>query len=238
MSIPVIEETRRYERFKFMIGNREINDYHVGYLKKSISEKNLLPWNPIIVDENDCVIDGQHRLIAAQELFVPIYFVKCPGATIQDVATLNTDKTTWSTDQYLESYVTRGFPEYLRLKEFSDRYDIPTSVARRILSKNHKDIVRKFRQGLFVADDQEHAKKVAELRTVVLPYVGEAFASQLAFINALSFIAEKGFFRVDRMKEKLEKARKIIHFQRNRVSYIRTLEDIYNEGERTAVSFF
>ena len=56
-----------YKKFKFMVGNRAINDRHVNNLVKSI-EKNGLIMNPSCVNEKSEIVEGQHRLMACEIL--------------------------------------------------------------------------------------------------------------------------------------------------------------------------
>lgn len=58
-----IYQTRDYSQFKISKRNRAV----VGkQIVKSIIEKNLLPEKPILVTSDMHVLDGQHRLWAAE----------------------------------------------------------------------------------------------------------------------------------------------------------------------------
>ena len=59
---PVIQRTNKYDLFKRIESNREVNPAHLKKIEKSISEKNFLHLYPIIVNERMEIIDGQHRL--------------------------------------------------------------------------------------------------------------------------------------------------------------------------------
>lgn len=72
-----ILKTSSYTRFNSMRGNRKVSERHVRSLVNSISNRNLLAANPILVDEAMNVIDGQHRLEAARKLNTPIYYIWC-----------------------------------------------------------------------------------------------------------------------------------------------------------------
>ena len=64
--------------------NRPIDPRHLAEAGCSDQEKNLLRDNPIAVDHNGCVVDGQHRLKAAEQLGVPIYYQFTVDMTIED----------------------------------------------------------------------------------------------------------------------------------------------------------
>lgn len=69
-----MKETKDYNIFKKHPNNREIFHANLEKIKRSIQIKNLLEYRPIIVDKKMQVIDGQHRLEAARQLGVPIYY--------------------------------------------------------------------------------------------------------------------------------------------------------------------
>jgi disulfide oxidoreductase YuzD len=70
-------KTKNYDLFNFIDGNRDVNDLHVKRLQDSFRKKYLI--NPIIVNENYEIIDGQNRFKAAKEEENPIYFIVLNG---------------------------------------------------------------------------------------------------------------------------------------------------------------
>ena len=70
-----IYSTKDYSRFSFLDNNRIVKSSHVDMLKKSIKNIDLTKYNPIKVDANLRIIDGQHRFHACKELGLPIYYV-------------------------------------------------------------------------------------------------------------------------------------------------------------------
>ena len=72
-----IYQTSNYDKFTNFLGNRSVTSvksrHHIEKLMESM-KKSYLP-QPIIVDENFSVLDGQHRLEAAKKLKLPIYFM-------------------------------------------------------------------------------------------------------------------------------------------------------------------
>ena len=70
-----IYSTKDYSRFSFLDNNRIVKSSHVDMLKKSIKNIDLTKYNPIKVDANLRIIDGQHRFHACMELGLPIYYV-------------------------------------------------------------------------------------------------------------------------------------------------------------------
>lgn len=73
--------TTNYDQFRVLDGNRAVTATRVNKIKKSIQTVGYIP-NPIIINENYEVIDGQGRLQACRELQEPIAFIKVPGIGI------------------------------------------------------------------------------------------------------------------------------------------------------------
>ena len=69
-----MKKTKDYSQFKYLPGNRDLVLNHVDRLVKSISKNNLLKNNPIMINKQGYILDGQHRLQAAEELGVDIYY--------------------------------------------------------------------------------------------------------------------------------------------------------------------
>ncbi|MEK6878376.1 MAG: ParB/Srx family N-terminal domain-containing protein, partial [Nanoarchaeota archaeon] len=73
-----IEKTTDYKMFKKLKGNRNIYKPHLNGLIQSIQEENLLQYNPITINSDMEIVDGQHRLEAAKILKLDIYYLVNP----------------------------------------------------------------------------------------------------------------------------------------------------------------
>jgi ParB-like chromosome segregation protein Spo0J len=67
-------KTTDYKLFKINKLNRIVQTGHIEKLKKSIEKVGYLKYNPIIVNEDMEIIDGQHRYFACVKLNLPIYY--------------------------------------------------------------------------------------------------------------------------------------------------------------------
>lgn len=127
-------KTTDYDRFVPIMSNRELDKRHVMNLQRSIKQRNLLMVRPIIVNENMEVIDGQHRLAAAQMIDEPVYYLQVKGLTQQDLAVLNTHQKNWSVMDFVNFYTLQGVPEYKNLSRLCNKYPLmkPTVMLRMV----------------------------------------------------------------------------------------------------------
>jgi hypothetical protein len=152
----MIKSTTDYDQFIFRTDNREkknsltpVDETHVKRLVESITECNLLHMQPIIVNEKLEIIDGQHRLSAAKRLGVEIYYQVVPNLTARDIILMNISKG-WTLGDYLNFYVENGYPEYIKMKEFMKRHEVPLTVAMQMLSSSCRIGNTDFRKGEFI----------------------------------------------------------------------------------------
>jgi len=144
------EKTKKYSMFKLREDNRaRLDQAHINRLVESIKSRNLLDLRPIIVNEEMEVIDGQHRLMAAKILDVPIYYVVEKKIKPTDIIKMNVAKA-WGMQDYLNFYCHHQYPEYLKLLKFMTTNKVNVKVALSISLGHFTDRHEKFRQGEFV----------------------------------------------------------------------------------------
>jgi len=161
---PKILKTKKWGKFTKLLGNREINTANLKTVTASIERNNLLEVNPIIVNENLEVIDGQHRLEAAIQLGLDIYYVISKGATIDDVTWLNTAKKNWQILNRLDSYVDRGYKDYIYLRDFKDKHNFTINMSLALLTgyDSKKVQVDKFCKGKLRITRKKTANEIAD----------------------------------------------------------------------------
>ena len=132
-----IYETFNLSKFKFMEGNRIPNLNHVRRLEHSIKLNGML-INPIIVNEKNQVIDGQHRLMAAKKTGSKIYYIILKGYNLKEVQTLNANQKNWSKKDFLEGYANIGVKSYVKLREFvKENKDFTINTCITLCSQSH-----------------------------------------------------------------------------------------------------
>lgn len=146
----MIKKTDNYQEFKYRDDNREIKNKHVHDLAKSIKEKNYLELFPIIVNEKMEVIDGQHRLKAAELAEVPIYYRVVADWQPSDMLRINSNSKTWKSEDVLNFYSEHGYKEYIKFKRFMQEKGIGFSTALALTLGKGGDLFKSFREGKFV----------------------------------------------------------------------------------------
>jgi|FreactcultureFD7_1027221.scaffolds.fasta_scaffold08933_3 hypothetical protein len=157
----IIYQTTNYKQFKFLKENREI---HPRYLVESISKKNLLAEHPIICDQNLNVIDGQHRLKAAEFLNTPIFYIISENAKPEDISLCQVQKA-WTLHDFLNFYSNKQ--DYQFISELMFAYKLPIHFAITCCTSDKK-AYEFFRRGTFnikknKEEIREHVKNTTEI---------------------------------------------------------------------------
>lgn len=127
----LIFSTTDYDIFNFLTGNRTINANNVKKLKESISENGYKKSQPIIVNQDFEIIDGQHRFVACEELKLPIYFTieREDEDSIKLTQDLNKNQKNWGLIDYIKSYVDRGYQDYINFLRFVEDRNLSVTTA-------------------------------------------------------------------------------------------------------------
>lgn len=235
LSILSIKSTTNYDMLKIIDGNRTINKTHVKKLMHSIQNENLLKYQPIVVNEKLEVIDGQHRLEAAKNLGIPIWYTVVEGLNLIDVQVLNENMKTWSLRDFAESYKKIGYKDYAVLLSFCDKYKLPFSVAVPLLSEteirsgagNNYSYPSIIRSGEFKLVNLKKAEQVADKIKEVGGLLPKSIWRSREFIRALLYAYKCGI-KHDVLITRLKANKKDIPRGYDYRQYLFVLEDIYN----------
>lgn len=232
--------TTDYTTFKKLKPNREISLNHVQKLADAIQKKNLLVTNPIMVNPDMEVIDGQHRLKAAELLGLPIYYIITADIVDEDIILLNTARKNWTADDYCDFYVAKGNKNYKLLRDYCQLYEVPLHI---FLSATRKqlgaEVLKKFREGMYKFPEGEDLKKavealefkteiIGELSSLVLPMAAKRVIKGHAFERALLpfLLQENCIPRV--LKDKLRIQAEKIKVCPSQHGYYTMLKEMYN----------
>lgn len=225
-----IKKSTRYEDFKLLENNREVNKKHIERLKAAFNEYgNLTQVQPILVNDRMEIIDGQHRFTVCQELGLPVYFNSVTGLGVENARQMNILHRGWTAEDYARSYALGGDPNYQRYLELQEEFGFTFSTTLHALSNNDgKGAFSRFRAGELVIDEltyeiaRDRLSKLDETRELTPIANNRTFAR--ALFHALSV---PGFD----FKQLLKKLR---YFGVNLKNYtsmadnMRQLEELYN----------
>ncbi len=105
--------TSDYSRFSFIKGNRDINKGNVIKIIDSIRKYGYDYDNPIEVDSEFRIIDGQHRFEALKELGLYIPYVIKDFLGLTYLIVKNSAVKAWNTFDMIKSYSTLNYVEYV-----------------------------------------------------------------------------------------------------------------------------
>lgn len=247
-----VHETNDYSMFRTLEGNRQVNKLHVKRLKDSFQKAYLL--SPIIVNDKFEIIDGQHRFEAAKQSGFPINFLIAPKYGLKEVQALNANMKNWSKVDYLNAYCDLNHPEYLKFRQFMNRYtDFGIAVCQTLLmnkpsqsySSTHIDVIsesnkqgkfaiRFFQEGDLVIPDYNLAVENAEKIMKLKPYY-EGF-NRNTFVSAMISIFKINYYNHNKLIDRLNANPTALQHCTNITQYKLLIEEIYNYRSRDKVS--
>lgn len=232
-----IKKTSNYSQFKYFKTNRNIREAFVLTLKRSIQKKNLLHLNPIIVNEKMEIIDGQHRLKAAQDLNLPIYYLVDEGLGFEDILLLNANVVKWSTHEYLEAYIKLGLKGYLDLKKFCNKHNLSITNGAAVLTLEKENVSLRapyslFKEGSFEIKNEALSEKFMLFVKKANPFLLENVFSDRDYLRGMWQIYSNDDIDKDILLKKLARYPRKIYRAVTSRGYLRQLEDAYNYQAR------
>ena len=150
-----IYSTKDYDRFSFIKGNRIVNEGRVKKIILSVKEKiNLLPYNPIIVDKNYRIVDGQHRFTVSKLMNKPVFYVILESNGLKSISTINSNTKNWTLHEFCDWYARRNNKHYKDLGSLQQKAKISINYCIGLLWSGTPNVhaihLEKFRNGEFV----------------------------------------------------------------------------------------
>ena len=113
-----IYRTYEFDKFCFLNGNRDIDQFKVAQLAAEIQQHGQLM--PIMVNSEYQVIDGQHRLSACKKLGVPVQYFVRDNANIETAANVNIAGSNWKQRDWIKKHAKDGKEDYAELLDWID----------------------------------------------------------------------------------------------------------------------
>lgn len=238
MSSRKIQSTRNYRLFERHVAeNRPLNMAKHKRLKESMQLYGFLDCYPIVCYRDDAshliVKDGQHRLMIAETLALPVYWV---DASVDfDVAVVNSTSKNWQLKDYAQKHIASGHKAYLEGLEFSENHKLPIGTAFSLLSgtTTFGNCQRAFIDGSWKVKERNWANAVAGIYgplVLMAPSIGNA-----RFIEACMSVCRVADFDAKRLLGSAERCREKLIPYSTKDAYLDMLESIYNFGRKQLV---
>lgn len=235
-----VQHTTNYGIFRSITSNREVDEAHVKRLMESIRHENLLHLRPLDVTEDFGVIDGQHRLEAAERLGVPIYYQR-GQLTQRHISVLNSVSKHWTTLDYLNFFALEGYEEYKRVSSFVSKYPkLRVSSVLCLLSESSRGNMVAFKAGEFKIARMEGATQVAVYCAgFEQQYPHFKFAYSDTFVKAIDMLVRTGRYDQERMLRKIDQQPRSLVRCPTVTEYVKLLEELnnYNAAPAQRVRF-
>lgn len=237
MSTIKINCTKNYRLFVSDKENRPVDRAKHRGLLASMKAYGFLRSFPLSCHRNGdkhlVIKDGQHRLLFAEELGLPVYWVE--EAVDYDVAVVNTAQEKWTLADYAKKYATNGLQPYIDGLAFMERHKLPIGTAFALLAgtTGFTNISQAFKEGKFKVKDQKWADDVAMLYTGLIALSHEVRNARL--IEACMAVCRVPEFDIARLLHGAKRCRDKLLAYSTRDAFLDMLEEVYNFGRAKLV---
>lgn len=224
-----VKNTKKYEMFKQLKGNRDVSPTRIKKIIESIKNVGYIT-SPIIVNEKMEVIDGQGRLKALQKLQMPVEYIIHRGAGINECLSMKIHQTNWSLRDYIKSYAERGLQSYIYLQDLIDTYQGLCITTIVMACQNSTKYSRKIYKGEFdfTETDYEKAKEKLDYIVEVSSYFKFKNGAKCYIESALLICLKLDCVDLDRLKERLKEDSSIMRRWNSVPTCLQAIEDVYN----------
>lgn len=234
-----MEATKEYDKFNFIGFNRDPDDSHVKELQSSMEQFGFL--NPVTVTTDWKVIDGQHRILAAKNLDLPVPYHmvemgddKIPHA----IGVLNTTSKKWRLEDFKNLYVALGNNDYRRFADFIEKHSLSVRDGIVLASDRPQynilgkegSLTEAFRKGGYKFSnnkrkeiDEKYGQQIEEIRFAHEDFAD--FRDSERFTHAVVCLILHPHYDHGRMMAQMEKFG--ARFLSRRISAEEYLEDLY-----------
>jgi len=128
-------QTNDYDVFDTFNSNRPVSESSVKKIMESIQKIGYIEANPIIVNKDFLIIDGQHRYEACKRLNLPIFYEEVDIDADLAMIQLNASQKSWKLMDYVHAHACKGIECYVELEKFSEKHKLGQTNSLNILLK-------------------------------------------------------------------------------------------------------
>lgn len=191
------------QTLKFLNFNRSTAKTHVNNLKNSFLLFGTASATIVIIETKSFgkvekyVADGQHRLLAALELGLPlnVNIVRLEDDTITNVvkyiSMLNNTSRGWVNEQYLTSYSACGLKVYKKLDKVKKESKLKMTDLHFIFLQNNTKLVKAYKSGeLTELPNEKRSMEIYEATLKVFNYIPNKAFTRRALYRAMTDVKD------------------------------------------------
>ena len=225
--------TKDYKLFTKTKGNRPINLAHLEKITKAIARKDLKL--PIIITKKMQIRDGHHTFKARMDLGLEIYCIVLDSDDAFDMALLNSNRSSWTYNDYLNFFCTYQKKDYMTLRSKINEYNMPIQEAICIFVKQTrlgKTHMEDFKNGEFKIPNgatfyfDRIAKEMKDINNIL----GETKKIKRGFIRAYLVSVKCPNWNFLRFKAAMKSRGSKILGAESTEEYITQFQNIFNSG--------
>jgi hypothetical protein len=232
---PKVNVTKDYRLFHRSVENRSLDEKKHKKLFESMKLYGFLACYPIICcrngDKQLVLKDGQHRLMFAERLNLPVFWIE--EAIDFDVAVINSTPKIWVVRDYAEKFAAQGKKVYQEGLDFTDRHGLAVGIAFAMLAGNtgFTNIRTAFIDGTFKIKDREWAERVATTYAGLVQFSAQVRNARL--LEACMSVCRVAEFDPARLLQNAKRCREKLVSYSTKEAYLDMLEAVYNFGRKT-----
>ena len=226
--------TTEYDLFKRLKGNRDVTNKRVAIIKESISSIGYVS-NPVIVNENYEVIDGQGRVRALMELGLPVEYRIITGLGIDDCRAMNLKPTGWSINDFVKSYAEYGNKSYILLKDIADHHELGYTLVYSISNvciNGGRATQNAIRNGAFSLTEEEAVKlnKICDYLMEFQDVQKKIGGRKDLFYGCIGWISQQNKVDLERLRVSLHQQAGLLTPASQSEITLKEISEAYNKG--------
>lgn len=233
-------ESKEYDLLTKLLGNRTITLKNVDNKKELLEKNGFKSTNPVIVNTDGQIIDGQHRRLASEQLGIEYKFTIDVSTDVKDslqtTIELNNSGKPWTTTDYINAFAENGNEEYKKLIKLLEELDLGYNRGLILYHSNimNRDTRNGIKEGHFRYDEnkaelaRQRKKEVNALVELVNPRYKKLIMSE-PFCKAYLELTKKENFKYKILKDQFEKMR---YTDLDRRNLSESLVNVYNIQRR------
>lgn len=233
-------KTKEYGAFKLLNYNRKVDASRVNKIAASIAKHGFIL--PILVDREMNVVDGQHRLAAAQKANSEVVYIMYD--TPRDylpilVSNMNSLSKNWKIREYYQMWAELGYESFVWVADLVQMFNLFYDEIDKIIFFQIKDSRPLIKDGQlrFTDTQKERIAKLCQYLNDNLDARKEFQDFGSEFRYALITAMMHPEYDHDRMQRKLFEGAGSIVRAHDRKGYVMQLDTVYNKGEKYSIDF-